>query len=399
MNLKALEEKRTELLAKMENIAKLAEKEKRAFTEKEHEDFEKKESEVKNIDKTVEKEKTLRNLNLASKKEIGKEIENGEIIENENFKDFDEKEIKKRAKIEERALIDYIKSPEKRSNMTVGNNGAIIPTTIANKIIETIHDICPIYSMAEVFNVAGDLRIPYYGPNGAEDVICAYAPEFVDLTSSVGKFTSVTLTGFTAGSLIKISKSLINKARDWNFDLLGYMTRKLAEAVSRFLEHEFLLGTGINACQGILTGATNIVSTAAEGLIKADDLIDTQEAVFDRYQESSVWIMNRATRAGIRKLKDGQGNFLLNREFESKWGYTLLGKPVYTSENMPLAETDNKAVIYGDMTGFTVKMSQNIEIEVLNELYVPQHAVGVVGWCEIDSKVTDNQKISVLSVA
>ena len=108
--------------------------------------------------------------------------------------------------------------------------------------------------------------------------------------------------------------------------------------------------------------------------------------------------MNRSTRKAIRKLKDGDGNYLLNRDFTSTWGYTLLGKPVHTSDNMPEIEANEKAVIYGDMTGLSVKLTKDVEIQILQELYAAQHALGVVGWVEIDSKISDQQKLSVLKI-
>lgn len=172
----------------------------------------------------------------------------------------------------------------------------------------------------------------------------------------------------------------------------------MAEAIASFLENELLNGSGTDACQGILAGSTNIVTTSTAGTIKPDDLIDLQESIVDNYQQKAVWIMNRATRAAIRKFKDGDGNFMLNRDLNSAWGYTLLGKPVYTSDSMPLMAANEKAVIYGDRTGLAVKLTKDIEIQVLNELYATQHALGVVGWVEIDSKVQNQQKLAVLAV-
>lgn len=106
----------------------------------------------------------------------------------------------------------------------------------------------------------------------------------------------------------------------------------------------------------------------------------------------------KATRTAIRKLKDSDGNYMLNRDLSSAWGYTLLGKPVYTSDTMPTVAAGKKAVIYGNMSGFTVKLAKNVELQVLNELYAAQHALGVVGWIEVDSKVTDQQKLAVLEI-
>lgn len=106
--------------------------------------------------------------------------------------------------------------------------------------------------------------------------------------------------------------------------------------------------------------------------------------------------MNKSTRSAIRKLKDNDGNYLLNKDVSAKWGYTLLGKDVYTSENMDAIATEKTSIYYGDMSGLAVKLSEDINIEVLREKYATQHAIGVVGWVELDSKIENEQKIAAL---
>lgn len=78
---------------------------------------------------------------------------------------------KEQAEKEERAFANYIRSCcgeqqlETRAgeqNLTMGNNGAIIPTTIANRIINTVRDICPIYAKATIYHVNGTLKIPVW---------------------------------------------------------------------------------------------------------------------------------------------------------------------------------------------------------------------------------------------
>ncbi|MEG1620835.1 MAG: phage major capsid protein, partial [Oscillospiraceae bacterium] len=130
-----------------------------------------------------------------------------------------------------------------------------------------------------------------------------------------------------------------------------------------------------------------------------DELINLQEAVADKFQKDSIFIMSRATRTTIRKLKDADGNYLLNRDINAKWGYTLLGKEVYTSDNMADITTKKTIIFYGDMSGLAVKVSENINIEILREKYAEQHAIGVVGFVEIDSKVENVQKIAKLVMA
>lgn len=380
MELKYLNEKRTDAQNEMEEILSKAKREERAMNEDEIKKFKELKKLVDEIMETIKAEETARETQL---KEAEATAE----------KDTQESE----ATTEERAFVEYIKSGnlEQRANMTFGDNGAVIPQTIAKKIIENVKNLCPIYSLSEIYNVKGTLVVPYYGDNKGENITCTYATEFTDLTSKSGKFTSIELKGYLAGALTKVSKMLKNNS---DFDILNFVVKHLSEAVAQFLEKELLTGSGTNSCQGVLTGATNVITTAAAGAIKSDDLIDLQESVIDNYQKNAVWIMNRRTRAAIRKLKDSNGQYLLNPDFSAQWGYTLLGKPVYTTDTMPEVGANEKAVIYGDMSGLTVKMAENVSVEVLNELYATQHAIGVVGWVEVDSKVTDQQKLAVLEI-
>ena len=106
--------------------------------------------------------------------------------------------------------------------------------------------------------------------------------------------------------------------------------------------------------------------------------------------------MNKATRKSIRKLKDGQGNYLLEKDSTARWNYKLLGNDVYCTDNLKALGTASKPVVmFGDFSGLAVKESEQSEIQILNELYAAQHAIGVVAWGEIDAKVEDTQKIAV----
>ena len=145
-----------------------------------------------------------------------------------------------------------------------------------------------------------------------------------------------------------------------------------------------------------LSTAKQKVTAASATAVTADELIDVQEMVPDVYQAGAIWIMNKSTRSAIRKLKDNDGNYLLNKDVSAKWGYTLLGKDVYTSENMDAIASEKTSIYYGDMSGLAVKLSEDINIEVLREKYATQHAIGVVGWVELDSKIENEQKISAL---
>lgn len=126
--------------------------------------------------------------------------------------------------------------------------------------------------------------------------------------------------------------------------------------------------------------------------------IDLQETIPDVYQDNACWIMNKATRTAIRKLKDNEGRYILNPDATAKWGYTLFGKPVYTTDSVSAIASEKTAIYYGDMSGLAVKTSEDVSIQILNEKYATQHAVGVIAWVEIDAKVENAQKIAALKM-
>jgi len=388
MSLKELTEKKAEVSEKMSELLNKIKLEKRAFTEEELKIWDELKNQAAILNSTIEA------LEIAREEKLVEEENRKEEGEEMGSQERSSSSSKNKTK-ETRSFANFIRGVAERSYISLGDNGAIIPETISKNIIENVRNLCPVYEKAEIFNVKGKLEIPCYGMDG-NDITCNYCTEPNALTSTAGEFTTIELSGFTAGALTKISRSLINNTE---IDITQFVVKRMSEAISVFIENQFLNGTGTSACQGILTGATNITETSLAGTIKADDLIDLQESVKDLYQRNAVWIMNPATRAAIRKFKDTNGQYLLNQDLNAQWGYTLLGKPVYCSDNMPVIADGSKSVIYGDLSGLSVKFAETMELEILRELYAETHLIGVIGWIEVDSRVTNQQKLAVLQVA
>ena len=385
-NIKALRETRAEKVKELELLYAKLEAEQRAVTEEEEKQIGAIQDEIDQIDKTIDilndiKER-LANAN-AGKREVVDEARDGTA--------------EHRAESERKSFENYLRGAvmgEVRAdtNMTLTDNGAVIPTTIAKKIVEKIYDISPILERSTKYNVKGNLTIPFY-PADSNDVEMAYATEFTDLTADTGKFGSIELKGFLAGALVKISRSLMNNSQ---FDIVGFVIDHMALVAARWIEGELLKGTD-DKIEG-LSSVTQGVTAAAATAVTADELIQLQDSVKDAFQGKAIWIMSNATRTAIRLLKDNEGRYLLNDDVSSPFGRTLLGKPVYVSDNMPNMEANAKPIYYGDMSGLAVKITEEFEVQVLREHYATQHAVGVVGWTEMDAKVENEQKISALTM-
>lgn len=279
---------------------------------------------------------------------------------------------------------------ERAGELDKATNGAVIPKTIAAQIIKKVYDICPILEQSTRYNVKGTLDIPYYD-DSATKITVAYAEEFKALTSSNGNFKSIELTGFLAGALSKISVSLINNAQ---FDIVNFVVDEMAESIKRFIEHELLVGT-VDKVTGLST-IKNAITSASATVITADEVVKLHDAIKDAYQNGAIWIMSSATRTALRLLKGTDGHYLLNDDISSPFGTTLLGKPVYVSDNMPEIGSGNTAIYYGNMKGLATKFNEQINVQVLREKYADEHAVGVIGWFEFDSKVQNEQQIAKL---
>ncbi|WP_245602189.1 phage major capsid protein [Peribacillus kribbensis] len=366
-----LVEQRNNLLEEIEGLLSKSKAETRAFSEEESNRFEAIKKEMAQIDKTLAAEEESRSFEKKSvKKADGVEEQRAfEVAEEKRFLEFVKGDV--------RAL-------------DAASNGSVIPTHIANKIIDKVRELSPIYAKSTIFNVGGDLQFPVYDYTQHS---AAYATEFQDLTVSGGAFTNVKLTNFVIGSLAKVSRSLMNRS---DFDVLGYIVNAVAKTIADFLERELINGTA-----GKMTGilSANSVQTATAATLVTDDIIELQMTVPEIYQAGSAFLMHKNTLKSLRKLKDANGQYILNADVTQAFGWSLLGKPVYISESMPNSvATGAKAIAYGDFSGLYVKLAQNVEVQVLNELYAAQHAVGIAAFVEADSKIVEPQKLAVLTV-
>ena len=397
MNLKYLSEQRVENQEQMQKILDKAKVEKRALSQEEIAKFNELKKLIEEIDATIKAEAEARKMEMEETPEEKAPKESDDVSK------------------PERAFVDFIiTGEEKRATspgISYGSNGAIVPTTIAKKIIEKVKELSPIYEKVEKFHTMGTLEIPVYSADSSVDsptgdVNVAYqGDEFTALVAGQGKFTSVELKGYSHGALSVISRKLLNNT---DINITSFLTNKIAQAFANFWERELLVGTG--APNNHMTGAistTNLVATGnttytAANAAKIDNLISLQLAIPQQYQKNAMWIMNKAVFTELRKLKDGNGSYYMayGKGLTGGFDWEFLGKPVYISENMPEATVANNIpVLYGDFSGMAMKISRDLEIQLMREKYIDKNAIGIVGWAECDSKIQNNQMIAGLKMA
>ena len=374
MNVKELIENRNSKVAQMENLLTTAKAENRLPSEDEKNQFADLEKEVKDIDATIAMYDQMANMSMKKVPSAPVEMTDAER-DRETF---------------ENAIRGIVNTD---TPTMPADAKTLIPTTVWNEIISQVIEISPVFSMADRYNITGNLILPKYDAENSS-IVMQYADEGTTAESGKVVISQITLGGFLARCLAKISKSLINNS---NFDIVGFVEAKMAQAIALYFEHEILFGTD-DKVEGLKGIAADMTVTTAAVKITSDELMDVQDKVIDNYQANSIWIMNRETRNAIRKLKDNEGDYLLNRDFSAKWGYSLLGKDVYCSDAMDKILAGKTAIYYGDLSGLAVKVSENANMQVLQERYAEEHLLGILAFVEWDAKVADTQKLAKLVI-
>lgn len=374
-NLKKLMERREELKKKLAELVDAADNEERAMTEEETKDFDAAEKEIKEIDETISREERARNIPT-----VQQPTENHEMTQEE------------RAAADEKAFADFIMNrvTENRAGeiqLTQGNNGAIVPTTIANRIIKSVRDMVPFLQLSDVIYTNGKLSVPVYGEDSTNYIKADYVDEGTELTDNIGKFTTIDLTGYVVGALALVS----NKLKDnTDINVVDFVINQVAESIAEKLEKEFVNGS--TKIIGI-TSATKGITAASATAITYDELVSLKHSLKQRFRANARWIMNPATYTALCKLKDGNGQPYFKED-----EYKILGLPVIESDSMPTIAASAKAIVCADLSGYTIKATKSVEIQVLREKFSTKNMLGVLAFGEYDAKITDSKKIAVLTM-
>ena len=206
MNYKGLAEKKNDLITRAEAILNDAETNKRELTDAEAQELAEIRDDVRKIKEALKIHDELKEEKQELKEEAAEDKAEAQAM----------KEAACKEEADRRAFEAYVRGVVLNErgadvDLTKAANGAVIPTTIANKIIAMVYNICPILEKSTKYNVKGKLVVPYYDET-SHAITMTYATEFEELTSNVGSFDKVELDGFLAGTLTLISRSLDRKS-------------------------------------------------------------------------------------------------------------------------------------------------------------------------------------------
>lgn len=286
---------------------------------------------------------------------------------------------------------------EVRNALTIGTDsegGYLVPDEFERTLIEALEEENIMRQLAKVITTSsGDKKIPVVASKGT----AAWVDEEGAIPEDDDAFGQVSIGAYKVATMIKVSEELLN---DSIFNLESYIAREFARRIGAKEEEAFLVGDGSGKPAGIFddTHGGEIGVTTSTANIKMDEIFDLFYSLKSPYRKRATFITNDATVKKIRKLKDGQGQYLWQPSVKAGEPDTLLNRPVRTSAYVPTIEPGAKVIAFGDFGYYWIADRQGRAFQRLSELYAATGQVGFRATQRVDGKLILKEAVKILKM-
>lgn len=274
--------------------------------------------------------------------------------------------------------------------------GYLAPDEYQRTLIDALQEQNIFRPLANVIQTdSGERKIPVVASHGT----ASWMDEEAAYTESDDAFGQVSIGAFKLGTMIKVSEELL---RDSVFDLPSYIAKEFARRIGAAEEEAFLTGNGTGRPTGLLNttgGAETGVTAALATEITFDEVMDLFYSLRAPYRKNAVFIMNDSTVKALRKLKNGNGDYIWQPSVKAGTPDTILNRPVYTSAYMPELAKSKKPILFGDMGYYWVADRQGRSFKRLNELFAATGQVGFMASERVDGKLILPEAVKTLVMA
>jgi len=316
---------------------------------------------------------------------------------------FDVQEISPEA----RAVIKagYVANIEGRAQTagTTTAGGHTVPTELAAVIDKTMKAWGPMYDEAicTVINTAGGNALDFPTVDDTSVAMAQHteASAMTDDASADATFGKMTLNAYAYDTKwVQVSMELL---QDSTVDIETFIGEMLGERVARRVNTELTTGDGTGDPTGIVVGSSAGKSAASTTAFTADEVIDLFHSVDPAYRASpkARFMFHDSVLAAIRKLKDGQGQYLWSMgDIRTGVAGTLLGQPYSVNQAMSSTfTTGQKLILFGDLSKYYVRKVGTPMIGVRREYYWPN--IGLAGVVRLDGKLIQSTAVKHLKLA
>lgn len=276
---------------------------------------------------------------------------------------------------------------------TDSEGGYLVPDEFERTLVQSLEEENIFRKLAKIIQTSsGDRKIPVVTTHGS----ASWLDEEELYPESDEVFGQTSIGAYKLGTFIKVSDELLN---DSVFDLQSYISTEFARRIGSKEEEAFFVGDGSGKPTGIFAaagGAQLGATTAGATAITVDEVIDLFYSLKSPYRKKAVFVMNDTTVKAIRKLKDGQGQYLWQPSLTAGTPDTILNRPVYTSAYVPVIEAGAKTIAFGDFGYYWIADRQGRSFKRLNELFATTGQVGLMATQRVDGKLILPEAIKVL---
>ena len=197
-----------------------------------------------------------------------------------------------------------------------------------------------------------------------------------------------------------------------DFDVESWLTEEVSDVFVEIEGTGFITGNGVGQVKGIIDdslmvangsweyGKTGYIAGGHATLLNnADALIDLQHSLKPVYRQNGTFLMNDSTLAVIRKLKDGDGNYIWRAGLEAGSPDILLGKPVETDANMPDIGENSYPVAFGDFKKGYKIIDHITGVRILRDPYTSKGYVRFYTTKRLAAGISNYQAIKFLKIA
>lgn len=296
-----------------------------------------------------------------------------------------------------KAMLDWMRSgfhvvSDVLSEGSDAEGGYLVPDEWDARLVDVLEEENVFRKKATILKTSGLHRINVAATKPA----AAWIDEGGALTFGDATFGQVTLDAYKLYVAVKITEELLY---DSAFPIDTYITQQFGKAIANAEEDAFLNGNGTGKPTGIFD-ATNggTVVDAAGNKIASDDIFTLIYALKRPYRKNAEFIMNDATLAVIRKLKDANNQYIWQPSYQAGEPDRLAGYPVNTSAYAPKAEAGKAAIAFGDYKYYNIGDRGSRSFQELRELFAGNGMIGYVAKERVDGKLTLKEAVQILKL-
>lgn len=282
---------------------------------------------------------------------------------------------------------------------TTTAGGYLVPPGFRDEFIKTMKDYGSVQAVAQVIttDTGNPLQWPTMNDTAQVGALLAENTQFAEQDVVVG---TATLDAYVYYS--KLTRSSLQLVQDAAFDVEATVRDAHAERIGRITNQHFTTGTGTAQPDGIVTGASSGVTAAGVAAITTDELIDLVHSVDPAYRRSprAQFMLSDTALRSLRKLKDGNSNYLWQPSVQDGVASSLFGYPYVINVDMAVPATGVKSVLFGDFqAGYVIRIVRGIQTITFSERYLDYLQVAWASYARMDGTVQNTAAYKALTQA